>query len=104
MLAEITIATQGKTPDWATLVRPTFSLTSSILSTLRFGDPSLLSLEAEWLCTFLKSRRISISVAEEYLILGLTVVQSVLGSDSSPVTEMLERLLKDVQRRFYESA
>ncbi len=104
MLAEISIATQGKTPDWATLVRPTFSLTSSILSALRFGDPSLLSLEAEWLCTFLKSRSISVSVAEEYLLLGLTVVQSVLGTDSGPVLEMLETLLRDVQRRFYESA
>jgi DNA-binding transcriptional MerR regulator len=103
MLAEISTATQGKTPEWTTLVRPTFSLSSSILSALRFGDPSILALEADWLCTFLKSRNISISVAEEYLLLGLTVVQSVLGSDGSPIVEMLETLLNDVQQRFRES-
>ena len=104
MLAEISTATQGKTPQWTTLVRPTFSLSSSILSALRFGDPSILALEADWLCTFLKSRNISISVAEEYLLLGLTVVQSVLGSDGSPIVEMLETLLNEVQQRFRESS
>ena len=104
LLVEISTATQGRTPEWTTLVRPTFSLSSLILSALRFGDPSILALEAEWLCTFLKSRNISISVAEEYLLLGLTAVQSVLGSDGSPIVEMLETLLNDVQQRFRESS
>ena len=103
MLAEILTATQGKAPEWTTLVRPTFSVSSSIISALQFGDPSLFALESDWLCTFLKSRNISISVAEEYLVLGLTVTQSLLGSDSSPIVEMLETLLNDVQQRFRES-
>ena len=84
-------------------MRPSFSLSLSIASALRFGDPSLLALESEWLCTFLESRDIPISVLEEYLLLGLSGVQSVLGSEGDPIVGMLETVLKDVQQRFSES-
>ena len=101
--AHVWTAPQGKTLEWTTLVRPSFSLSLSIASALRFGDPSLLALESEWLCTFLESRDIPISVLEEYLLLGLSGVQSVLGSEGDPIVGMLETVLKDVQQRFRES-
>ena len=101
--AQVWTAPQGKTPEWTTLVRPYFSLSSSIASALRFGDPSLLTLESEWLCSFMESRDISVSVLEEYLLLGLSAVHSVLGSEGDPIVGMLETLLNDIQQRYRES-
>ena len=94
---------RGIPPDWARLGRPTFSLNSSMMSALRLGDPSLISLEAEWICTFLKSRGYPFAMLDEYLALGISSVRAILGSEGDPILEMLETLHRDVHQRFYQN-
>ncbi len=99
--AQVLSGKNGIPPDWAILGRPSFSLTSSMMSALRFGDLGLISLEAEWVYTFLESRGLPFGMLEEYLNLGMSVVQSVLGSEGDPIVGMLETLRRDV-RQCYE--
>lgn len=94
---------QGDALDWERLGRPYFSISSSIMSAMRFDDLSLITLESEWLCTFLNSREIPLRVLEEYLILSISAVQTVLGSEGEPIASTLEALLKDVRQRYNES-
>ena len=96
-------AERGTPPEWARLGRPFYSINSAMMSALRLGDPSLVSLEAEWICTFLESRNIPLSILEEYLSLGIFAVRAVLGVEGEPIVCMLETLGKDVRQSYSES-
>ena len=96
-------AERGTPPEWARLGRPFYSINSAVMSALRFGDPSLVSLEAEWIRTFLESRNIPLSVLEEYLSQGMSAVQTVLGVEGELIVGMLETLGKDVRQSYSES-
>ncbi len=74
-----------------------------MMSALRFGDISLISLEAEWIYYFLESRGIQFNILEEYLDLGASAVQAILGSDGAPIVTMLETLHRDVSQCFNQS-
>ena len=89
---------QGTPPGWAMLGRPSYSINSTMMSALQLGDPSLVSLEAEWISTFLASRKIPVSTLEEYLSLGISAVQTVLGVEGGPIVSMLETIGKDVRQ------
>ena len=101
--AKVLSGDNGTPPDWARFGRPSFSLTSSMMSALRFGDLGLIALEAEWVYTFLESRGLPFGMLEEYLNLGISVVQSVLGSEGDPVVGMLETLRREVQLCYKQS-
>ena len=101
--ARVLSGDNGTPPDWARLGRPSFSLTSSMMSALRFGDLDLIALEAEWVYTFLESRGLPFIVLEEYLNMGITAVQAVLGSEGDPIVGMLETLRRDVHRCFRQN-
>ena len=101
--ARVLSGKNGNPPDWAILGRPSFSLTSSMMSALRFGDLGLISLEAEWVYTFLETRGLPFGMLEEYLNLGISVVQSVLGGEGDPIVGMLETLLRDVRQCYEQS-
>lgn len=73
------------------------------MSALRFGDLGLISLEAEWVYTFLETRGLPFGMLEEYLNLGISVVQSVLGGEGDPIVGMLETLLRDVRQCYEQS-
>lgn len=94
---------RGTPPGWAMLGRPSYSINSAMMSALRLGDPSLVSLEAEWISTFLSSREIPVATLEEYLSLGISAVQTVLGVDGGPIVSMLETIGKDVRQCYGES-
>lgn len=94
---------QGDPPQWAALGRPYFSISNSLVAALRLGDPSLISLESQWLSTFLDSRSIPIQVMEEYLTLAAAAVESVLGADADPINQMLETLLTEIQTYIHAS-
>ncbi|MDE0143909.1 MAG: MerR family transcriptional regulator [Caldilineaceae bacterium] len=89
---------RGTPPGWAMLGRPSYSINSTMMSALQLGDPSLVSLEAEWISTFLASRKIPVSTLEEYLSLGISAVQTVLGVEGGPIVSMLETIGKDVRQ------
>ena len=101
--ARVLSGDNGIPPEWARLGRPSFSLTSSMMSALRFGDLGLIALEAEWVYTFLESRGLPFRMLEEYLNLGISVVQSVLGSEGDPIVGMLETLRRDVHQCYQQS-
>ena len=94
---------QGDPPTWVAHGRPYFSISSSLVAALRLGDPSLISLESQWLRTFLDSRSIPIQVMEEYLTLAGSAVESVLGADGDPIIQMLETLLTEIQLHIHDS-
>jgi len=94
---------QGSPPDWARLGRPFFSINSSMMSALRFGDLSLISLEAEWIYYFLESRGIQFKILEEYLDMGASAVRAILGSEGAPIVTMLETLHRDVSQCYSQS-
>ena len=94
---------RGSPPDWARVGRPSFSINSAMMSALRFGDLALVSLEAEWICTFLASRGYPFTMLEEYLNLGASAVRTVLGGEGDPIVEMLETLHRDVRQCFDEN-
>ncbi|MDE0634011.1 MAG: MerR family transcriptional regulator [Caldilineaceae bacterium SB0665_bin_25] len=96
-------AERGTSPEWDRLGRPSYSINSSLMSALRFGDLTLVSLEAEWICTFLESRNIPLAMLEEYLNQGISAVQTVLGVEGDPIVSMLETLGKDVRQCYSES-
>ena len=100
--ARVLSGERGIPPDWARLGRPTFSLNSSMMSALRLGDLALISLEAEWLYTFLNSRGYPFSMLEEYLNLGISAVRAILDREGDPIVEMLETLYSDVRLLFDE--
>ena len=100
--ARVLSGERGIPPDWARLGRPTFSLNSSMMSALRLGDLALISLEAEWIYTFLNSRGYPFSMLEEYLSLGISAVRAVLADEGDPIVEMLETLHGDVRLLFHE--
>ncbi len=101
--ARVLSAEQGSPPDWARLGRPSFSITRSMMSALRFGDPSLISLEAEWIHTFLESRGLQFGTLEGYLNLGISAVRAELGTEGDPIVRMLETLHRDVGQCFNEN-
>ena len=74
-----------------------------MMSALRLGDLTLVSLEAEWISTFLESRNIPLAMLEEYLNLGISAVQTVLGVEGNPIVSMLETLGRDVRECYSES-
>ena len=94
---------RGTPPEWARLGRPSYSINSSMMSALRLGDLTLVSLEAEWISTFLESRNIPLAMLEEYLSLGISAVQTVLGVEGDPIVSMLETLGRDVRQCYSES-
>ena len=100
--ASVLNAELRRPPGWATLGRPHFSISSSLLSALRLGDPSLISLEAEWIYTFLESRGLQFGVLDEYLHVGISAVQAELGNEGDPIVTMLETLQRDVGRCYNE--
>lgn len=101
--ARVLSGERGIPPDWARLARPTFSLNNSMMSALRLGDLSLISLESEWIYTFLNSRGYPFSMLDEYLSLGISAVRAVLGGEGGPIEEMLETLHRDVRLLFDEN-
>lgn len=94
---------KGEQPTWAAVGRPYYSISSSLLAALRLGDPSLISLESQWISSFLHSRSIPIQVMEEYLSLAAHSVHSVLGADGDPILRMLETLLSEIQLHINDS-
>ncbi len=94
---------QRRPQGWGRLGRPHFSINSSLMSALRLGDPALISLEAEWIYTFLASRGLQFGVLEEYLHVGISAVQAELGSEGDPIVTMLETLRRDVGQCYNES-
>ena len=101
--AKVLNGKRGSPPDWARLGRPFFSINSSMMSALRFGDLSLINLEAEWIYYFLESRGLQFRILEEYLDLGVSAVQTILGSDGDPIVTMLETLHREVSQCYNES-
>lgn len=90
----------GDPPKWASLGRPYFSISNSLIAALRLGDPALISLDSDWISTFLSSRSIEIQVMEEYLTLSANAVLTVLGRDGEPLVHMLQNLLMEIQGHF----
>ena len=71
-----------------------FGLAKRIIATLKFGDLSLLSIDADWLCAFLNRRRIPLRLLEHYLSCYQSAVQTIQGSSGDPIVEMLAMFLE----------
>ena len=72
-------------------------LAKRIISALRFGDLSLLGVDAEWLCILLQRRHLSVQEFERYLSNYQSAILAIQGSSGEPVVEMLELFLERFQ-------
>jgi len=69
----------------------------NIIAALRLRDPSLLSLDADWLCALLHHRDVPIYMLEQFLSAYRSAVLLVQGRLGNPIAEMLDLLLDRVR-------
>lgn len=95
--AHVWAAMQSTFTDQSSLAQADPHLSRRIIAALRFGDLSLLGIDAEWLCTLLQCRHIPVHLLTRYLSGYRSAVLAIQGSSGAPVAEMLEIFLDNIQ-------
>ena len=72
-------------------------LSRNIIAALRFGDLSLLAIDADWLCALLHHRNVPVYMLERFLTAYRSAVISVQGRLGHPIAEMLDIFLEQVR-------
>ncbi len=80
-----------------TLAQVDSFLSRNIIAALRFGDLSLLSVDADWLCALLHHRNVPVYMLERFLMAYRSAVVSVQGRLGNPIAEMLDLFLERVR-------
>ncbi len=80
-----------------TLAQVDSFLSRNIIAALRFGDLSLLSIDADWLCALLHHRNIPVYMLERFLTAYRSAVVSIQGRLGNPIAEMLDLFLDRVR-------
>lgn len=80
-----------------TLAQVDSFLSRNIIASLRFGDLSLLAIDADWLCALLHHREVPVYVLEKFLTAYRSAVISVQGRLGHPIAEMLDIFLEQVR-------
>ena len=88
--AHVWTATPSPFAGQSVLAQVDSFLSQRIVAALRFGDLSLLGVDAGWLCTLLQRRRVPVQEIERYLSVYGSAVAAIQGSLGDPVVEMLE--------------